>query len=107
MDSDETFRRYPPVWVGPRLALRDIDFEGVPIPERAFVNYCSWASHHLPDVFSEPDDFRPERFTPEARAELPKRAYVPFPAGSRTSIGIPSAPPHVPTHPTTLLPPPS
>jgi len=88
MVIDETLRKYPPAWVGPRRALRDIDFEGVPIPERAFVNYCSWASHHLPDVFSEPDDFRPERFTPEARAELPKGAYVPFGGGSRTCIGM-------------------
>ncbi|HWX51746.1 MAG TPA: cytochrome P450, partial [Solirubrobacteraceae bacterium] len=88
MVIDETLRKYPPAWVGPRRALRDIDFEGVPIPERAFVNYCSWASHHLPDVFSEPEEFRPERFTPEARAALPKGAYVPFGGGSRTCIGM-------------------
>ncbi len=52
MVIDETLRKYPPAWVGPRRALRDIDFEGVPIPERAFVNYCSWASHHLPTSHS-------------------------------------------------------
>jgi cytochrome P450 len=39
-------------------------------------------------VFSEPDEFRPERFTPEARAALPKGAYVPFGGGSRTCIGM-------------------
>jgi retinoid hydroxylase len=88
MVIDETLRKYPPAWVGPRRVLRDLDFEGVPIPERAFVNYCSWASHHLPDVFSEPEEFRPERFTPEARAALPKGAYVPFGGGSRTCIGM-------------------
>ncbi len=52
------------------------------------MNYCSWASHHLPDVFEDPEDFRPERFTPEARAALPKGAYVPFGGGSRTCIGM-------------------
>ena len=57
-------------------------------PARAFVNYCSWASHHLPDVFTEPEEFRPERFAPEARAALPKGAYVPFGGGSRTCIGM-------------------
>ena len=58
------------------------------VPGRAFVNYSSWASHHLPDVFAEPDRFRPERFTPEAKAALGKGAYVPFGGGSRTCIGM-------------------
>jgi cytochrome P450 len=58
------------------------------VPGGVFVNYCSWASHHLRDVFPDPERFRPDRFTPEARAELPKGAYVPFGGGSRTCIGM-------------------
>jgi cytochrome P450 len=88
MVVEETLRKYPPAWIGPRRALETFEFEGSTVPARAFVNYCSWASHHLPDVFSEPDEFRPERFTPEARAALPKGAYVPFGGGSRTCIGM-------------------
>ena len=88
MVIDETLRKYPPAWVGPRRTLRDIEFEGVPIPGRAFVNYSSWASHHLPDVWPEPEQFRPERFAPEAKAALEKGAYVPFGGGSRTCIGM-------------------
>jgi cytochrome P450 len=88
MVLDETLRKYPPAWVGPRRAIEPFEFEGHTVPGRAFVNYCSWASHHLPDVFPEPDAFRPERFTPEARAALPKGAYVPFGGGSRTCIGM-------------------
>jgi cytochrome P450 len=45
-------------------------------------------SHHLPEVFPEPEAFRPERFTAEARAHLPKGAYVPFGGGSRTCVGM-------------------
>ncbi len=60
---DETLRKYPPAWVGPRRAIEAFEFEGHTVPARAFVNYCSWASHHLPDVFPEPEEFRPERFT--------------------------------------------
>jgi cytochrome P450 len=88
MVLDETLRKYPPAWVGPRRALDTFEFDGHTIPARAFVNYCSWASHHLPDVFSEPEQFRPERFTAEAKAALPKGAYVPFGGGSRTCIGM-------------------
>jgi len=88
MVVEETLRKYPPAWVGPRRARERFEFEGVAVPERAFVNYSSWASHHLPDVFAEPEAFRPERFTPEAKAALPKGAYVPFGGGSRTCIGM-------------------
>ncbi|MFI4990854.1 MAG: cytochrome P450 [Solirubrobacterales bacterium] len=88
MVLDETLRKYPPAWVGPRRAVESFEFAGHTIPARAFVNYSSWASHHLPDVFDSPEEFRPERFTPEAKAAMPKGAYVPFGGGSRTCIGM-------------------
>jgi cytochrome P450 len=88
MVLDETLRKYPPAWIGPRRSVESFEFNGHTVPARAFVNYCSWASHHLKDVFPEPDEFRPERFTPEASAALPKGAYVPFGGGSRTCIGM-------------------
>jgi cytochrome P450 len=88
MVLDETLRKYPPAWVGPRRAIESFEFAGHTVPAKAFVNYSSWASHHLADVFEDPEDFRPERFTPEARAALPKGAYVPFGGGSRTCIGM-------------------
>jgi cytochrome P450 len=88
MVLDETLRKYPPAWVGPRRSIEPFEFEGHTVPGRAFVNYSSWASHHLPDVFPEPEEFRPQRFTPEGRAALPKGAYVPFGGGSRTCIGM-------------------
>jgi cytochrome P450 len=88
MVLEETLRKYPPAWIGPRRTVDAFEFEGHTVPARAFVNYCSWASHHLPDVFPEPDAFRPERFTSEAAAELPKGAYIPFGGGSRTCIGM-------------------
>ncbi len=85
---DETLRMYPPAWIGPRRSLEPFEFEGRMVPGNAYVNYCSWASHHLPDVFAEPGCFRPERFAPDARAAIPKGAYVPFGGGSRTCIGM-------------------
>ena len=36
-------------------------------PRGASVNYCSWASHRLPDVLPDPEAFVPERFAPEAQ----------------------------------------
>jgi cytochrome P450 len=88
MILDETLRKYPPAYIGPRRAVESFEFNGFTVPARAHVEYCSWASHHLPDVFPEPDAFRPERFSEENKAQLPRGAYVPFGGGSRTCIGM-------------------
>ena len=85
---DETLRLYPPAWIGPRRAARAFDFGGHHVAEGAAVNYSSWASHRLPDVWEEPHAFRPERFAPEARKRIPKGAYVPFGGGSRICLGM-------------------
>jgi cytochrome P450 len=88
MVMDETLRMYPPAWIGARKSIEPFEFAGRRVPGGAYVHYSSWASHHLPEVFPEPREFRPERFTPEAKAALPKGAYVPFGAGSRICIGM-------------------
>jgi len=88
MVLDETLRLYPPAWIGPRRSVAACEIAGVRVPARAYVNYSSWASHRLPDVFSEPEAFLPERFSAERKAALPKGAYVPFGGGSRTCIGM-------------------
>jgi cytochrome P450 len=85
---DETLRLYPPAWIGPRRSVEPCEIAGVGVPGNAYVNYCSWASHRLPEVFPEPEAFLPERFAPERKAALPKGAYVPFGGGSRTCVGM-------------------
>ena len=85
---DETLRMYPPAWIGPRRSLEPFAFAGVTVPGQVPVEYCSWASHHLPDVWDAPEEFRPQRLSPENRDKLPKGAYVPFGGGSRTCIGM-------------------
>jgi cytochrome P450 len=87
MVLDEVLRLYPPAWIGPRRATAEFEFGGCTIPRGAYVNYCSWASHRLPEVFPEPEAFIPERFTRERKAALPRGAYVPFGGGSRICIG--------------------
>lgn len=87
MVLDEVLRLYPPAWIGPRRAIREFEFGGHTVPKGAYVNYCSWASHRLPEVFPQPEAFIPERFTRERKAALPRGAYVPFGGGSRICIG--------------------
>jgi cytochrome P450 len=88
MAVSETLRLYPPAWIGPRRAIEDFEFAGHRVPAGLPVNYSSWASHRLAEVFPDPHAFNPERFAPEARAKLPKGAYIPFGAGPRICIGM-------------------
>jgi cytochrome P450 len=85
---DETLRLYPPAWIGPRRSIEPFEFNGTPVPGGIPVEYCSWASHRLPDVWPDPDRFDPQRFAPGNREQIPKGAYVPFGGGSRTCIGM-------------------
>jgi cytochrome P450 len=87
MVLDEVLRLYPPAWIGPRRAVRDFEFNGHRVSRGAYVNYCSWASHRIPEVFAEPEAFIPERFSRERKAALPRGAYVPFGGGRRICIG--------------------
>src|SRR4029079_1291127 len=88
MAVPETLRLYPPAWIGPRRAIKDFEFAGHRVPAGLPVNYSSWASHRLPEVFGDPHAFKPERFAPAERAKLPKGAYIPFGGGPRICIGM-------------------
>jgi cytochrome P450 len=88
MVVEETLRKYPPSWVGPRRSLESFEFDGKAVPGGALVSYSAWATQHLPEVFPDPYEFLPERFAPDAKAALPKGAYMPFGGGSRSCIGM-------------------
>jgi cytochrome P450 len=67
--------------------VRAFEFGGYRIPAGVHVIHSSWASHRLPEVFPDPEAFIPERFSAEARRQLPPGAYIPFGGGPRICIG--------------------
>jgi cytochrome P450 len=87
MAVEETLRLYPPVWMGPRQAIKAFEFGGHRIPAGTHIMHSSWVTHHLPEVFPDPEAFMPERFTPEARRAIPRGGYLPFGGGPRICIG--------------------
>jgi cytochrome P450 len=87
MVVDEALRLYPPVYVLSRKVLKDDELCGFRIRGGSSVDLSPYATHRLPEFWEEPEQFRPERFTPEQAAGRPRFAYFPFIAGPRQCIG--------------------
>jgi cytochrome P450 len=87
---DESLRVYPPAWALVRYAHEAFEVGGYHIPAKSFVILSQWVTHRRPDLWPEPERFRPERFLPPAPTP-PPLAYFPFGAGTRTCIGMPFA----------------
>jgi len=83
----ESMRLFPPAWVIGRRALTDQPLGPYTIPANAIVICSQYVTHHNRRYFPEPFRFDPERWTPEAKARLPKFAYFPFGGGARICIG--------------------
>ncbi|CAI0561151.1 unnamed protein product [Linum tenue] len=88
----ETLRMYPPGPLSvPRVASEDITIKGYHVPKgtRFFANF--WKLHRDPKVWSDPDQYKPERFlTANANMEIfgQQFEYLPFGSGRRGCLGI-------------------
>lgn len=84
----ESLRLYPPVWIiGARRSLDSLRLGSHTLPKGSLIVVSPWVTHRMPRFFPEPDQFRPDRWTPASAKELPKYAYIPFSAGPRHCIG--------------------
>ncbi|HEX2909769.1 MAG TPA: cytochrome P450 [Chloroflexia bacterium] len=83
----EALRLYPPAYAIPRYALRPCRLGGYTIPSGSLVLVSPYLTHRDPRFYEEPEQFKPERWTPEFKATLPKMAYFPFGGGPRLCIG--------------------
>jgi cytochrome P450 len=87
MVCKESMRLYPPAWGQPRQAIADDRVGGYHIPAGVIITLCQWVTHRHPDFWETPEQFDPERFTPERSANRPRFAYFPFGGGARQCIG--------------------
>lgn len=83
----EALRLAPPVWVSPRRAIDDVEVAGILVPKGAHVIISQYASHRNPELFPEPEQFKPERWRDDLESRLPRGAYFPFLAGTRKCLG--------------------
>ncbi len=85
---NESLRLYSPIHSISRVALEDDEIGGYRIPKGAMIYISLYATQRLPNIWTNPDVFDPDRFTPEATSQLPRFAFIPFAAGHRNCIGV-------------------
>ncbi len=85
---NECLRLHPALGAFPRLSTRDFEFNGYKIPAYTYIGISPKLSHLRSDIFSNPLDFDPDRFS-ENRAEHKKHshAFIPFGAGNHICLG--------------------
>lgn len=50
--------------------------EGRMVPKSQWIEIGVWAVHHNPEVWSDPETFDPDRFSPENKAKQTPFSYV-------------------------------
>jgi enediyne biosynthesis protein E7 len=83
----EALRLYPPGWLITRRTLEADELGGYPIAPRTDVFISPYMLHRHPVFWSEPEEFRPERFAGADARERHRFAYIPFAVGPRHCIG--------------------
>ncbi|XP_046636785.1 cytochrome P450 4c3-like [Daphnia pulicaria] len=83
----ETLRLYPSIPLFSRRLTEDVQAGGYTLPKGLTVIFNIYSAHRNPEVYPDPDAFKPERFLPENSVGRHPYAYVPFSAGVRICIG--------------------
>ena len=87
----ESMRLYPPAWTIGRKAINDYKVDKYVIPAGSIILMSQYVMHHDSRYFSDPDIFYPDRWTKEAKLQLPRFSYFPFGGGIRGCVGEPFA----------------
>ena len=83
----ESMRLYPPAWAMGRQSTKPVTLGEYHLPPGAHFFFCQYTMHRSAEFWPEPELFRPERFTDEAKSTRPRFAYFPFGGGRRQCIG--------------------
>ncbi len=82
---NESLRLWPPGFISARKAKDDFVFDGHSIKAGTMVLYSPYVTQRMPDFWTEPDRFNPDRWLD---LEVDPYAFVPFGGGYRRCIGF-------------------
>ncbi|KAK2818353.1 hypothetical protein Q7C36_022286 [Tachysurus vachellii] len=84
----ESLRLYPVIFRLHRVCKKTVEIKGLTIPKDTVVSVPTFVLHRDPEYWTEPDTFKPERFTQENKESIEQSMYMPFGLGPRNCIGM-------------------
>jgi cytochrome P450 len=85
----EALRLVAPVPSLARRTVKDTELLGHFIPSGTQVSLSPWFNHYMPEIWTNPEQFDPERFDEPRREDKRHRfAWVPFGGGAHKCIGM-------------------
>uniref|UniRef100_A0A8C5E4H5 unspecific monooxygenase n=1 Tax=Gouania willdenowi TaxID=441366 RepID=A0A8C5E4H5_GOUWI len=85
---NEGLRLYPPLARLERMAKETVKINGTTIPKGMLVMVPVYALHRDSDLWPEPEEFKPERFSKENKQSINPYTYLPFGIGPRNCLGM-------------------
>jgi cytochrome P450 len=85
----ESLRLVAPVPSMARKTVKDTELVGHFIPAGTNISISPWFNHYMPEIWTDPEQFDPERFNESRREDKRHRfAYLPFGGGAHKCIGM-------------------
>uniref|UniRef100_A0A8B9YAR8 unspecific monooxygenase n=1 Tax=Bos mutus grunniens TaxID=30521 RepID=A0A8B9YAR8_BOSMU len=88
MVVNETLRMFPIAGRLERVCKKDVEIHGVTIPKGTTVLVPLFVLHNNPELWPEPEEFRPERFSKKNKDSINPYVYLPFGTGPRNCLGM-------------------
>lgn len=87
---NETLRKYPPIGNLFRVANEPYQLSSLNtvLEKGTTLMIPIYSIHHDPDIYPNPDQFDPDRFTPDAINGRHSHSFLPFGDGPRNCIGM-------------------
>jgi len=87
---NETLRKYPPLPIITRRVSKDykVRATNTVLEKDTTVFIPIYAIHHDPEYYPNPEEYNPDRFTPQAVQERNPFVFIPFGEGPRNCIGL-------------------
>nr|XP_021535712.1 cytochrome P450 3A12-like [Neomonachus schauinslandi] len=88
MVLNESLRLYPISGRLERVCKKDVEISGVFIPKGTVVMVPVFTLHRDLDLWPEPEEFHPERFSKKNKDNIIPYTYLPFGTGPRNCLGM-------------------